>query len=1015
MLRVGMHDSGADFSRSFHVVVECAVNMQSLRILPDAHNGSYKMDIETDESARRCFELLMSVCSTIYTQANTLLKYIESYNRSAAGFSFWSYSVRSTSYIPRGILGEYGFSGDLSNPDMANTFCTLMRIFINGKGHWFSYGGMYALNELSKKYRQNSVEYERHCGTPTMRILLKHLCHVCKQDAGDLKNEILKHVPIDIYGDYKNHFDLIVNTINQRIASLEACASRRDSSTEWYKSPEIAFKDRWDYIVRAVPHFEDCIKELREVLTADSSQQRTAMSSDDNVCQFLKKHGFCNTARDLKGGINNCKHILQGLLGDEEWPKCGLCKLVEGISYSFYERVMKSLVQPSCLNEGLLWFTCLVADSRQKLLFYNLRQSCLIESLTKLLRDAKLNLYVNKVTNILLILPIHTRYILTELTSQTIDYGYYEGAIFSSKYANEYVELFFKVLMDLLREVHHITRLTADGNLWNKLWLNPSEFATNKNMKKHTLTTKSHQGTKHNNKRIKNVGVELDFDDHSAYGSEVEDVTWLSINPKNDQTYATSENAALSQMWDWFMYQGFSEESIKRTIPGTEIHTLMNGLLQGNFGLQELYGHMWVVIDNVLEKLLVVPGNFKERLDWLAKLDSGDSDDYNALNQMIDRLRGMGVKGAFKAAKAFNKLVGDAASLRRLLLEDPHDFGKYSDTFCSFTAVDRYFLVLCSFIVQLEKDFKDMKTHSTKSIFAKNQCISDCTQFCNWIEGKGFQKSSLSSVTKGEALMTFLEETALENLNILKKFVRWLISTVEPGNVKDIMEWWHQLTTQKKDLIKQLRSNINTTVSEFVGNAHATEIGVVFDNYVTAIPKMYEVIKKPFPQNSYFFNAIFDEQFEVTYTKICKKTLSAMYQHCYVAKSNPYDIRKAMKAGVGAEYEADFEVLQNPLARLPLANELTAFNDEETKKINEELNTIFESVFGITNGNENRKNALEGYVAMMQGKSLIRQPDESNMALTAAVTTAVGTGAVGAGVVYFKFNALYAFFGKLLA
>ncbi|GIX62084.1 YqeG family HAD IIIA-type phosphatase [Babesia caballi] len=1014
MWLVGIVDESINTFNVFSTLVAYASLLRKFDLFLISEDVPRDVDVLSEEQAKKCVDIVMSMADKMYEDASGLINEIESRNRRQYHYGFWLNSyIYDITQLPPEILRKYGLRGITADIDAVKAYWKLLNALTYGTT--FNRDGLKKLHDIKVSYVKNVKEYEKYCGKPSLRDLLTLLFQVCKNDKNALKHKLLQYIPPPEVKSYDGYIITLFGTVCSHIEAMGVYFSQNASDFVRSELPAKEFEERWDYLVRSVPSFEEYIKELRDFLDK-SRGRKTVQLSDTTVSQFFDKHGFTKTYKRNSISDDLVNAIQKLLETTGKWSGGGLCKLLEGISCCYRERSDKSLALPSCFKERLTWFACLVKDSRQQLAYYNIRKSCLLDSLSEKLKAEELHVYVTQVTNALIILPMVIWNIVLEFTSKNFDYGYYEGAIFSSEYSEDYLELFYKILIDLLRDVHHIARLTAPRNLWNNLTLQLPKYLQDKSQDTSTATHKKTIQSYDKNGQKVDERFELEFDtDNTDYALQAHGGSWRSVKDEQSPAYGDKNEAARSQMLEWFLYEGFSVKALNTSMTGFQIHDIMNALLQGNLGLQKLYGYVWKLIDKTLEQFLTAPKNFKERLDWLAKLDSGDSDDYNALDQMIDRLSSMGVEGDLTSAKAMNSLVDYAASLRRLLVEDTEDFGEYNGTFCYFTAVDSYFMVLCEFIDNLENDFKDVKKHIKGIHCTKDENIKDCTKFCNWIKERGFDKSSLASNTKGEALVKFLEKSDVENLNILKKFLGWIISTMEPGNVKDMMEWCYGLTTKKRYLNLKLKQNVIATVSQFVGNRHASEIGEVCDKFINAVPEMRELLQNFSRSASPFVNAIFDYRFEKKYFSIFNKILSAMYQHRYVTAFNPFDIRKADEGEALVERMAEYEVLQEPIGRLLLATDVIVSKETNVSEINEKLDNMLTSVFGITNGNENRKNALEGYVAMMQGIKVIRQPDESNLALTAAVTTAVGTGAVGAGVVYFKFNALYAFFGKLLA
>ncbi|GIX62083.1 bifunctional (p)ppGpp synthetase/guanosine-3',5'-bis(diphosphate) 3'-pyrophosphohydrolase [Babesia caballi] len=918
--------------------------------------------------------------------------------------------------LPHDILKEYGFLHVELSSSEADHFWRLLRALVHGTGNYFQKDhGLYILNNISIEFLKNTQEYQNYCSEPDTRTLLLRLYYLCNKECDALKTEILKNLPVDISCKWKQYFDSIVSTVKTHIATLQRYCKETEEAYPWHPLPRLNFEARWDYLVRAVPYFEEFIKDLRDFLSESKRKKEKAHALDSDVLNLLKKHRFHKVFSGVMGTLAEFPTIVENLLGDnEEWPKCGLCKLVERLSYTFYERAMKSLTRPSCLYERLMWFTCLWKDSHQQLAYYNIRQSALITTLTRELKEARLDSYVNEVINALLILPIMTSEVIKQLTRDNIDYGYYAQAIFSSKYSEEYMVLFFKVLIDLLRDVYHILMLTAPGNYWYRLPLEPPDFIKSLLHVNDRVTQKTALGTIYKTNEKKQIMFEWDAASNSPdYALQLQGTDWSIVDPKSVTPGSKDRDVGRSQMWDWFIYQGFSQETLKTTITGIVVHKLMYELFQGVLGLQNLYANVRVVIRKTLEKFLTPPKTFKAQLDWLAKLDVGDISDYNALDELVNKVRGMATEDSENAAETLNSLVGYAGALRRLLLEDPDDFGVYKHTFCFYTAVDSYLFVLYDFIDQLETDMKEMHT-KTMTVKGAPKILKEHNTLRSWLDNQGFKDSKLHLDTKVTELKSVVELCNIDTFKLLRKQLQYAISIIEPDNVQDMVAWCTQIKKEKYNFIGDLKRDLKNTVFKFVGSTQALEMKEVVDNFVTALPKISECITKTFRSRSPFANATFHKELYDYYRRIFFKILSAVYQHWLNRHSYNSSV-DICEVETMAEANADYHILQKPITKLEILRKMADTDVDKVIQINAELNTIFESVFGITNGNENRKNALEGYVAMMQGKSLIRQPDESNIALTAAVTTAVGTGAVGAGVVYFKFNALYAFFGKLLA
>ncbi|GIX62085.1 response regulator transcription factor [Babesia caballi] len=1023
MLLVGMFDYDDVLTSAFDNVVNLAVLIQNIPGLHQQSSPLYTMDIKSDEQAKKCFDIFMKILKRLYDNALSLIADVNKSSGYAVGYFGFLYGSSYFTHVTdelRESFSKYGFKGITNELKTMNLFWNLLQLLIYG--NW-RFHGLDKLNKWHTSFVEHRKNYERHCSKPTLRDLLLHVKHVCHSYRTPFKTQMLKQLPVDMWSQKKN-IESILERLPSEILSLDNCISSTASDSTWYTYALVEFELNWDYLVRAVPYFEEYIRDLSYLRQLVHTKWSNGIVSDRAVSEFFNKHGFGQKHEDINfTQLITCKDDIVQLIGqplkhddsDTNHKEGDLGVMVRILSFTYHERSMKSLAQPSCFKERLIWLVCLFKDSRSSLLFYNLHQSSLVDAFAKKLKKAHLNSYVDKVTTSLLMIPMRVWKVLQTVTNENIDYGYYQDAIFSSEYANEYITLFFEILLELLQEVHFILLYTAPNQGWNTLTLVPRNVNVEDSIKTNTQDRTKPKGEHHGSpKDAVATGISDVEDDISDYGLDGEDGgIWRRKKYKKGEEPVIQHGAAESQMREWFLYQGFSAKTLNPTLTGHSIYILMVPLLLGNFGLKYVYGCLWALLDTTQEKFLVPPKKFKEKLDWLTKLDSSQQH-YNALNGMMERLVGMDTTDAKKAAEALHSVVYCASAARRYLLKDPDDFGNYNDVFCIYTAVDLYLTTLYDVLAGLEADRKALLSN-IKTAGNSKKYLKDNTQLRGWFVNNGFRDQELYLDGELSELKKLLESEWPGNLGILREQVQYVISIMEPENIKDMVEWCYQLKVKASVILQKLKGDLKNTVSDFVGSAHSVEVAKVCDRYVESLSEMRRRIYKSFSDKSPFSNAIFHKKLYDYYRTTFFKILSSMYQHCFPTRENLFGANNTNEFKAPDEFMAEYHVLQKPMGRLILANDVVISKVTDVSPFDAEVDKTLANVFRIPERDDNTKKALEGYIAMMQGIKVIRQPDESNLALTAAVTTAVGTGAVGAGVVYFKFNALYAFFGKLLA
>ncbi|GIX62082.1 tripartite tricarboxylate transporter family receptor [Babesia caballi] len=1028
MLLLGMLEQRSYFLNAFENVVTSARLIKELGILPDRYAEQYTVDITTSEKAKKCIDVLLSIVNQMYKKALELIGEVTTYSGSVSGRVIEPthlYSLDIT-YIPFNILYKYSLRNFSNEEVKVGSFLKLLHQLIYGK---VEHHGLLKLTEWQTAYVKHTEQYDAYCSKPTLMTLLAHLKYLCMNHPESIKKKMVEELPVDMWKE-KTNIEQILTDLPSTIESLGTCALKNYSNTVWetYRFPK--FEDAWDYLVRAVPYFEALIQELRIILHQWQQQSTSTYPYSVTVAKFFNENGFGKRAFDLNfSRQQEWKNCLVKLIGDPSKyeddannSKSGdLVKFADILSFTYHERSMKSLAQPSCFKERLIWLVCLFKDSRSSLLFYNLHQSNLIQTFVDKLENVYLKAYVNQLTNSLLILPMYVCDVIKKLTSENIDYGFYHDAIFSSKYADEYVILFYRIILELLREVHNLCMLSASGSFWYTMNLNPDGVSVKEKDKTKVENRPLPSGKTNGNPKYE-VATDIPvFDDISDYGlQDDEGSIWKKSKLKNAADANMQKDALKYEMREWFLNQGFSAESLTKSVTGKEIYEAMKLLLVGKYSLQYIYGCLFVLLDTALEKFLDPPKKFKDKLNWLAKLNADDASVDNVLHYMVDRLKASGTQAAVDATKTLQSIVYCTSDVRRHLWNDPDDFGNYNDVICVYTAVDNYLMLLYDVLAELVSDMKALENPNNSSKHGKNGSTRSQSP-CTWCVENKFDHDSLSSDATISVLMKWYKVNWDLDVERLRTELRYLISIMEPKTIKDMMEWCNQIKLKARDLLDQISKDLEAAVSDFVGSKHAVVMGGVVGNFVSAVSWMSERINKDFPNKSPFKDAMFHKDLYHYYKKIMFKILCSIYEYYFPYKLYSFGVTNTSEVEAFAEKEAVYEILQKPVAWLILAKDLGKTDRDVIAALNKELNTKLKSVFGTMDEDDNRPEALKRYVAMMQGKPLIRPQDEEKVAVTnsfastAAVTTAVGTGAVGAGVVYFKFNALYAFFGKLLA
>ncbi|GIX62081.1 PAS domain S-box protein [Babesia caballi] len=1019
----GMVDYDINIYLAFNNVVNVAVLMQRIPGLYKQPNPLYTMDVKSNEQVMTCFYTFVDILEGLYNKVMNFISVVTGKKPHKPGYIevFFNSYYRSVSLISQNILTSNGFADISSNNEVVVIFFNcIQRLYY---GHPYPYG-LVKLEEWRTKFVKCRAEFKKHCSKPTLRDIMTRLKYLSQYHAESLETKLSDQLPVHMWKLKSKMRNLIKEVVTQ-IESMEACILLTSNSSAIDGHSFAGFDEGWDYLVRAVPYFEDSIKELRFILLEPQHKWTwNELQNDSSISRYFNGQGFGKTKNDLNvTGLMHCKEKIFKLIGNPTNPSHDddniavgdLVKIFEIIALTFHERSMKSFAKPSCFKERLIWLYCLLRDSRHNMYYYNIHQSNLVTALTGNLIKAKLGAYVNQVITSLIIIPIRVSHVLETLTNKSIEYGFYQDAIFSPKYANEYAVISFEVLLELLREVHYIYALCSEKNFWHEMNLNTSEIVDRGMNNTNTSPFTLNNGSRNNDPQYELVDATPDFGvDASDYGLYADEgKLWNSKISKKDFKYRGEiKDGVKTQMVDWFLYQGFSAKNINTTLNGAKIHKLMEPLLLGYFGLQYACNFLWSLLDKTIDKFMVAPELFRAKMDWLAKLDSGDKN-HSALSVMLERLVGLNTQESKVAAEVLHYVVYCASAVRRYLLDDTDDFGEYNDVFCIYTAVDGYLKTLYDVLVKLEDDFNDLKSHITSST-NKMTCGKGTPTTCDWLDEKGFKGPNIFHHPQLSNLTDILNKDWSKDLKLLRKHLGYCISIMEPENLKDIVEWCHKLNESSNAILEKLKMHLKTTVRRFAGHAQSSEIRNACDSFLNVLPSIREIISKHFQKASHFENAIFIVDLLDYYKRIFLNILSAVYQHWFNRNMAHSGVSMCEVEEISEDVSA-YHVLQKPITELTLARDLSGFDENKIQQINNELHAIFETIFSDTNDNHNRKHAFDAYLAMIQGAPLEGPPDESNIALTAAVTTAVGTGAVGAGVVYFKFNALYAFFGKLLA